>query len=351
MALFVAAELTLAMSIPFLAIAGYHALLDSRAGRFVEQPNEHDPGWRALVDPSPLTAVVETDRGEITGIGLLAGTVSGGMGGTIILVPGAVLVDGEPLSARLPADAVAALSGALRLRVNAIEHVDTLRWSAILGDKTYEVANPDPVLDELGQPLLSVGPMLVGGDNAALFLGRTAPGADPVTLLFRRRLFWSALLADPPESQSPDSADPLLAAIDAVVGSSARVVDLPLLGERDAPLLDLEATEALVRDVVAVPAGAHPGDRLQVRVIDRTGVADLTAIAAEVASTGSEVVEIGNAPEFDGGLTHLVVPNGLDDPGIGELALLTGATTVQDDDVDVDAVVTLLIGADFIASR
>jgi len=30
------------MSVPFLAIAGYHALLDSRAGRFVEQPGEGD---------------------------------------------------------------------------------------------------------------------------------------------------------------------------------------------------------------------------------------------------------------------------------------------------------------------
>jgi hypothetical protein len=107
------------------------------------------------------------------------------------------------------------------------------------------------------------------------------------------------------------------------------------------------ATEALVRELVPVPAGAQPGDRTQVRVIDRTGTADLSAVAAEVAATGLEVVEIGNAAEFDAGATSLVVPRGLDDPGLIELAAWTGAATVVDGEPDADPVVTLLIGSDF----
>lgn len=351
MSLFVVAELVLAMAVPFLAIAGYHALLDSQAGRLVEQPGEGDPGWRALVDPSPLAAVVEVDEGRITGIALLAGTVNEGEGGTVILVPGTLLVDGAPLAARDPAQAVVALSGVLRLRITAIEAMETERWLALLGERTYEVSNPDPVLDDGGQPLLAVGPAAIGGGNASVFLGRTAPGADPMTLLFRRELFWSALLADPPTSRSPGSDDPLLGSLRAVVGPAARVLELPLADPGPEPSPDLVASEALIRQVVPVPAGANPGDRLRVRVIDRTGMADLPAIAATVASTGSEVVEIGNAPEFDGGLTHLVVPSGLEDPGISELASLTGATTVHDDGIDTESVVTLLIGTDFVATR
>ena len=351
MALFVGAELILAMSVPFLAIGGYHALLNSQAGRFVEQPGEGDPGWRALVDPSPLAAVVEIEQERITGIALLAGTIDESAGGTVILVPGTLTIDGLPLAEREPADAVAALSGALRLRVTTIEPMDGSRWAGLLGDKQYEVSNPDPIVDDAGQPVLAVGPALIGGDNASVFLGRTAPGADPITLMFRRQLFWSAVLADPPMSRSPGSDDPLLEPLEVVTGPAARVVDLPLVEVGSELQPDLDASEALIRAVVPVPAGANPGDRLRVRVIDRTGEADLPAIAAEVASTGSEVIEIGNAQEFDGGLTHLVVPTGLDDPGISELASLTGATTVHDDEVDADPVVTLLIGTDFVTSR
>ena len=351
LALFAVAELTLAMSVPFLVIAGYHALLDSRAGTFIEQPREGDPGWRAVVDPSPLVAVVETESDRITGLALLAGNADEVSGGTVILVPGTLLIDGATLASRQPAQAVAALSTTLRLRITAVEVMTADRWATVLGDTTYEVSNPDPVVDDQNRPLLSVGTIDIGGDNAAVFLGRPASGTDPITVTLRRHLFWSALLSDPPASSGRVATDPMLDAIAAVTGSGARVVDLPLVRAEADPEPDLEAIETLVREVVPVPAGPKPGDRLQVRVIDRTGMADLPAIAAEIASTGSEVVEIGNANEFDGGLTHLVVPTGLDDPSINELALLTGATTVRDDEVDVDAVVTLLIGADFVASR
>lgn len=346
MALFVAAELTLAMAIPFLAIAGYHTLLDSRAGRFVEEPTEAEPGWRALVDPTPLTAVVEQENGITTGLVLLAGNRDDAHGGTVIVVPGTLQVDGIPLVAFAPDDAVAELSRLLRLRIGAVEVVDHQGWAELLGDTSYVLANPDPVVDDAGRPLLRVGEIEVGAEDAAPFLGRPAPGSDPITLLFRRQLFWSALVADP-----PGGGNGLARAVVEVSGPSAQVVILPLVDVVPDPVADLEAAEALVREVVPIPAGANPGDRLQVRVIRRTSAIDLESVAAAVASTGSEVVEIGNAVEFDAGPTHLVVPVGVDDPGLGELAMLTGATTVLDNDVEADAVVTLLVGSDYASGR
>jgi len=346
MALFVAAELTLAMAIPFLAIAGYHTLLDSRAGRFVEEPTENEPGWRALVDPTPVTAVVEQEAGITTGIVVLAGHLDDPPGGTVVVVPGTLQIDGVPLAAFAPDDAVAELSRVLRLRIGPVEVVDEDRWPDVLGDTRYLLANPDPVVDDRGRPLLRVGEIEVGAGDAAAFLGRPAPDSDPITLLFRRQLFWSAVVADPPAGR-----DPLARAIGEISGPSSQVVILPLVDVVPDPELDPVAAEALIREVVPIPSGANPGDRLQVRVIDRTGTIDLEAVAAAVASTGSEVVEIGNAVEFDGGPTHLVVPVGLDDPGISELAMLTGATTVLDNDVDADAVVTLLVGSDYAFGR
>ncbi len=367
-ALFVLAELTLAMAIPFLAIAGYHALLGSQAGTFIEEPEEGEPGWRALVAPSPITAVVEIDADSLTGISLLVGPVDGpsivvsgesemelaaarfdagnaDAGGTVIVVPGTLVVDGVPLAERSPEDAVASVETILRLKVDTIDIVDENRWSAILGDDTYTLSNPDPVVDDGGRPLLEVGEIEVGAAEAAAFLGRPAPDSDPITLLFRRQLFWTALTAEPPDGAGAD--DELVATLRTLIGPGSQVVILPLVDVVPDPEPDLVAAEALIREVVPIPAGANPGDRLQVRVIDRTGAADLESVAAEVASTGSEVVEIGYAREFDGGLTHLVVPPGLDDPAITELATVTGATTVLDNDIVDDAVVTLLVGSDY----
>ena len=289
---------------------------------------------------------MESER--ITGLALLADASDGSSGGTVILVPGSLEIDGMPLDQYGPDRAVSALGSALRLRITSTEVMTPDRWEQVLGDRAFELPNPDPVLDDRQRPLLTVGPTEIDGSNAAIFLGRPAPGTDPITLTLRRQLFWSALVADPPRLPTTDS---FIRTLSEISGPAAQVVDLPLLAVEAQPRPDLEAIESLIREVVPVPAGANPGDRLQVRVIDRTGLADLPAIAATVASTGSEVVEIGNALEFDGGLTHLVVPSGLEDPGINELALLTGATTVHDDEVDTDPVVTLLIGSDFVASR
>ena len=367
-ALFVLAELTLVMAIPFLAIAGYHTLLGSQAGTFIEEPEEGDPGWRALVAPSPITAVVETEGGALTGLALLVGPVDGPSvvvtgdsevelaaarfdagvteaGGTVIVVPGTLVVDDSPLAARSPDDAVAAVETMLRLEIDTVDVVDEGRWSSILGPTTYRLANPDPVVDDEGRPLLEVGEIEVGAGEAAAFLGRPAPDSDPITLLFRRQLFWTALTESPPGADEVD--DELTTTLHTLVGPGSQVVILPLVDVVPDPEPDLSAAEALIREVVPIPAGAHPGDRLQVRILDRTGAADLESIAADVASTGSEVVEIGYAQDFDGGLTHLVVPPGVAGPAITELATLTGATTVLDNDIEDDAVVTLLVGSDY----
>jgi hypothetical protein len=130
--LFVAVELVLTLAVPFLAIAGYHALLDSHAGRFEESPDEHEPGWRAVVDPTPVTAVAELTGGRLTGVAIVAGHAEASgdaaAGATVILVPGELVVDGQALAVRTVPDAVAVLGAALRLRISATESVDVQRW-------------------------------------------------------------------------------------------------------------------------------------------------------------------------------------------------------------------------------
>ena len=351
------AEILLALAIPFVMIQGYHTLLDSRAGTFIEEPTRADPGWTALVTPTEVIGVAEVDRGVVTGVTLVVHNPGTAAAGGVVLVPGTLELDGEPLTARAPGEAVLAVTEALRLGVTRIDVLDEQGWVDLLGDASYGLENPDPVpasddegrVDGEAGVLLAVGPVEVGAAEAGAFVGRPANGAVAVSVLPRRHLLWSALLAEPPTTGGALAAD--LAAIDRLESS---VLDLPVTQLEPAALLDPVGAEVLVRDLVAFPTGAAPGDRLRVRLVDRTGRADLEDIAAGVAAQGIEVIEIGNAAAFDDGPTEVVTPVGVATAAgaiAGEVEQLARAIGVAEIVVDAEPVeeevVTVLIGADF----
>ena len=355
---FVAGELLLVMAIPFVAIEGYHTLLASRAGKFVEEPTTDDPGWRAMVDATPVLGLAEVDNGIVTGITLVVSHPESA--GSVVLVPGTMEVQGVTLNAYPPVEAVEVLARSIRLAVAQIEVVDEAGWQATLGAGVYRLDSPDPVLDLSGQTLFGVGPVDVDATLAAPFVGRPAVGVAPVSVQPRRHLFWNALLADPPTTDSV-----LGAALQGLDAELSRVIDLPVTQLEPVALPDSPAIETMIRDLVAFPAGAVPGDRLQVRILDRTGAADLAGVAAAVAANGMEVVEIGNATEFDGGETEVIAPVGLGadvdstaelgaspelnmPPELNELARAVGAATIRiDEDPAEDFVVTVVIGTNF----
>jgi len=342
MVLFAALELVLVMAVPFLGIAGYHALLESKAGNFARPPAPDEPGWRALLDPTPVMAVVEVDEGSVTGIALLVDASLPDVGDvadgglqlyaaemhTVILVPGSLHIDGSPLSAHAPDAAMEILSEHMRLAISHVEVVGEERWASVMGATKYLLPNPDPVNDDL-----VVGEVEVNADNAAAFLGRPAPGMDPITVMFRRQAFWDAVM-----QQAPTGPDPLASTLQSLEGAMVEVVPLQSLDPN--PRLEPVATEALIRDVVPFPSSPL---RAQVRLIDRTGLADLNQLAAEFAALGFEVIEIGNAATFDAGPTELFAPEGID---VSELEMSTGATAVRG-----GTEVSLTVGADFLASR
>lgn len=344
---FVAGELLLAMAIPFVAIQGYHTLLESRAGKFVEEPTRADPAWRALVESTAVLGFAEVDQGAVTGVTLVVSHPEAA--GTIILVPGSLELDGKALSARLPEEAVAAVAATVSLSISSVGVLDETTWPKALGPAVYDLESPDPVQSDDGQPLFGVGPVAIDGALAAAFLGRPAPGVAPVSVHPRRHVFWNALLARPPTTNEPLAAQ--LNAMDATV---SRVVDLPVTQLEPVAIPDLPAIETLIRDVVAFPAGVVPGDRLQVRILDRTGSADLEGIAAAVAANGVEVVEIGNAIEFDGGDSEVIAPvsltleDGTLPAELNDLARSVGATAINiDAELANETVVTVVVGTDF----
>jgi hypothetical protein len=347
---FIFLELLAVVTVPILGYLGSQVLLDSRAGRFLSEPGPEDPGYRTLVDPSPITAVVETFDGTVSGVVVITGLGADEVGGGIVVVPAELTVGGSSLAERTPEEAVDAVESALRLRIPTSIVVDGEAWDATLGPKTYAIDNPDPLATDRASSgrAFDVGPVDLDAESIDDYLAasrRTSETGeitedDPRFHLYRRRLVWEQLAADPPRGETELAA--LLARIG---GGSFRVELLPVTGR---PLVaESDTVEALVRELVAFPAGAGPGDRL--------GEA-----AAVVAGYGIEVVELGNvgnnseSDTADDGESRsvLVVPSSLDDARVAELADALDADTLTTDetDDDVDGIITLLVGAEVFGS-
>jgi hypothetical protein len=345
--LFVALEVLAVVAVPVVALVGARALLDTRAGTFVTGPRPEDPGFQALVEPTPVQAVVERRDGELTGITLLARPGVDVEGGAVVLVPAELEVDGRTLAEwaeTSDADAVDALARALRLGLGEPAVVDEDGWADLLGERAVSVTSPDPVLVD-GRRRFASGELELGAEDAADWLGLLG-NQQPSALLFRRQLWWEALLgAGLDESGQSEPA----ATIAHLAAGPHAVELLPVDVGGGAVTSDAEAAEALIVEVVPFPAGAQPGDRPRVRVLDRTGEAELDAVARSVARAGGEVVVVGNAGAFDDQPTEAVIA----DPAVDEAArrlvdrIGTGTVTLSpsgDDTVDV----TVLAGPDLV---
>jgi hypothetical protein len=306
-----------------------------------------------------VLTVVERRDGELTGITVLSRTGVDTPGGAAVLVPAELEVDGRTLAdwgagggADGDAAAVAALAGALRLALGDPVTLDDDGWVEVLGDRTVAVANPDPVLVD-GARRFAPGALELGAGEAADWLGQLG-NQQPSALLYRRLLWWEALLAAPVEASAPGTGAGATgaaggpAATIADIAAGAHVVELLPVDQTDGALvLAAEAAEELVVDVVPFPAGSRPGDRPRVRVLDRTGGAALPEVARQVAQAGGEVVVVGYARAFDGAATEAVIASTEHDEAARRLIERMGTGTVSlspgsDDTIDV----TVLAGPD-----
>ncbi len=329
--LFILVELLLLSAVPVLGYLGAQSLLDTRAGNFVAQPTPTEPGWLAAVEPSPITGIVEVLDGKVTGATIVAQQRESQPGGTVILIWPSTEIDGVQVGEMAPGEVVPAISRELRLQIPMVEILDEARWKTVLGSEERTVDNPDPLVGEDEVPLLAVGPVTIGSDLAATFIGSPAVTGHPDSVIVRRTIWWQALLGAPPGGD-----DDLAALIRTIGAADYRIVDLPTTANLDGEetdagrRIDPDLAEQVVADSVPFPVGSQPGDRPQVQVLDRTGGVDLELVARSVARLGFEVIQIGNASVFDDGPAEVVVPPGVTDARVELLAELFGAATVYE---------------------
>ena len=87
---FVAMEVVLILAIPFLATAGFRAVLNTTEGKAIDpELDPSEPGYEAFVEPTPTALLVGTDGPSLTWVAMAALGGEAGRGGSLLLVPGA----------------------------------------------------------------------------------------------------------------------------------------------------------------------------------------------------------------------------------------------------------------------
>lgn len=323
---FVLVEALIIGAIPLLGVIGFETLLDSRTGTFVVQPGPDEPGWAALVTPSPVTVVVLVNEGGVSGAAVATQPGEGAPGGALVVVPPNLLLDGAALNTLRAEDVPARLSTALDLGVTASMSVSDAEWQALLGSLEVVVDNPDPIPVEEGEEELPIGEVSLAASDLDRFSGRPAEDGPTEAIVVRNQRLWAALLELAADHALAETELGLL--LDRIADGETDIEVLPTGPVVGGLAVDDEVAEEMVRRLVAFPTGADQGDRPVVQVLARAQAVDVASTAEELASLGVEVVLIGNADPFDDGATELVLPFDADVTRFDDLAAHLGGGDV-----------------------
>ena len=390
---FLVTMLSLLALVPPLAWVGFRAALAQRTSSKVPQVSDPSaPGFQALVSPTPtlLTVTLNGVSHAPVAVVLLA-KVANGNAGTAVVVPARLWVPrpkggprafAEVWQTEGQAAALAGLAQQFQFGFDEVVVLDDQGWADVLHDQgSISFDNSDDVTAIAAgsgrDRTFPAGRVSLGGSDVAAFLGATVPEEDPRAQLFRQELLWRGWLGGdgvapktaPPNGPQPNSLHPLrgqaakqggaglVSFVDGFVGH-ARVVSLPatvvepLVRDRS-DVFDFETSPAnlaeFLADVVPFPAGAQPGDRIRVRLLDGVGNRATTlAAAAQLVPAGAEIALFGNASRYDYLATVVEYYDEHQRGAADTLAAALGvgrAQAVQAGQESVD--VTVIIGRDF----
>jgi hypothetical protein len=361
-------------AVPLLAMVGVRTLLDSRDGEVIDPVLDPAlPGYQALVSPSPTLAVVHLDPdGVLVGVVTLALAGEETVGGSVLLVPPRTLAS-LPEFGDFTLAYIQDLNGTdstrslvefvLGLGIDDVVELTHEGWAELvtpLGGLT--LTNPDDLAGPDGAVRFPAGELTLAPEEVGPYLAVLEPPENPLNRVLRQELVWRSFLAA--VRQEPDAVrfageqDRGLARfIPSIAAGTSRIETLPLeplavVAEPGDPIVfvpDVEAIARLIPQLVPFPAGARPGDRPLVRVLDGSERQDVIPPAfRQVAVAGGQVVMIGNTDEFGVVETQvLVVEEGLDDFARSVAEALGVGSVQRVDYIDENAEVIVVLGADY----
>jgi LytR cell envelope-related transcriptional attenuator/LytR_cpsA_psr family len=349
-----------------LAVAGLSTVRHSTAGRYEQALAPDDPGYQALVVPTPTMGVLHRGAdGDLVGASLIA-LEPGDAGGSVILVPPATIVPGPRGDTTIAAayrdrgadGAAEALGLAVTVGVSEYVEVDDAQWA----DLVDPIGSVEVTLDEaVGE--WPAGPVTLEPAEVGPFLSARAGDETDLDRIDRQMLFWDAWL---PLVEGGGS-EVLPGEVDTGIGRFVRGVAqadgsaaaLPVRRDEGAGGVrfrtDVRRVGEFVSRTVPYPTAPAPGSRIRVRLLNGTENADLTTVAARaLVAAGAQISIAGNASTLDVAETSFVSADADREPLAVWLKSLLGGGRVEqaptgqdgqipsDDEIDV----TVILGED-----
>lgn len=301
------------------ALAGFGLRLaaDSTAGTVAVSRLEPDaPGYEAVVEPTPVLAVLHDRGGDLDAVTVLTLPDGDGAGGGVVFVPTRVLAD-LPVFGTSPIEAAYDLGNAsigteavgdvLGAGVAEFTVVDADRWRGLVAPVApLRIDNPDEVVVG-GRTRFEAGPISLDAEEVGSYLEARIPGESELARLFRHEVFWrswlDAVARAGPGSVPGESASGIARFVPTIAGGSHTLVSIPVeeaasaeFSDEPVFVVDVAAVSELVADLIPYPRSPRPGVRPRVRVLSGAGDADQAiSVAATLPPVGVEVVVVGNA--------------------------------------------------------
>ncbi len=277
---------------------GSEAILSSTGGnllRTIDDPAQ--PGFEALVEPTPVLAVIALDAdGALDSVSLLS--LTGPSDGAVIVAGPRTLLPDEGEGSRTLADAWATDGGAgvrrelgrvLNVAIDEDRVVEAGQWADLVAPVApLAIGTSEEVSGSTAEGAtvrFPAGTIELADGEVAAFLGATSLGGSDLARLGRIEDFWAAWIGAVGDGIAspgvvPGEAETGLGRfVRALAGLQVELAALPVVpeagidgGEDLRPVPAEVAT--LVARLVPFPLGASPDSRLRVRILDGTGQLD-----------------------------------------------------------------------------
>jgi hypothetical protein len=349
-----------------LGMVGMSKVRGSTGGQYIDpQVRPDEPGYVALVTPTPTLLVVHKDAaGGLSGVSLLS-LHAQDQGGSVIVIPVSTVAPfadaGTSFADAYAEDGAEAVATQVELILNVAigetVEVDDVRWSTLVDPVAPITIDLDKAVGEW-----PAGPAQIPADQVGTFLTVRADGETELGRLDRQELFWETwlpLVKAGGRNAVPGEVDVGLGRfVRGLAAGDIEVTSLPvsaafsteeMYGPSEEMLPDLAA------HAVPYPQEPSRGSRIQTQLLNGTTQRDLTARAATpLVAGGAEIALVGNAASFAESTTRFVyaTTKTRDDAeklrdafGVGEVVQAPSADDappVDEDRIDV----TVILGAD-----
>lgn len=351
-----------------LAYVGTRIIRSSTEGEVLEPVDDPAaPGYEAMVEPTPVLALLHDVGGELDAITVV--TLPGSSGGGVLFVPRRVIHDLEPFGPTpletaynfgTPQIAGEALGDLLGAGVPEVVVVDADRWAGLVAPVApVRVDNPDDIEID-GEVRFPAGEIDLGADDVGPYLEARVEGQSDLARLYRHEVFWRAWLEAVADAGAAGAVPGELESgvgrfVRTLAGGQAVLEQLPVQdsssdehGDEPAFLAEEGDLAALVAELVPFPRTPRPGVRERVRVLN--GTTDLEVarrVAPQLPPVGVEVVIVGNASRLDHETTTIGYVGPEHEDAARAIRDVLGAGEVLQDPRPSDvADITVTLGAD-----